>query len=418
VIPVDRMADPLLGSLDPDELELVLRPPGRMLPAAAYTDPGVLAWERREFLDGGWQCLGRTSGFGEGLTAPRSRVAVPLGAAHGSASLLLVRGDDGVLRGFHNSCRHRGHELLPCSSDAPGAGRARFLACPYHAWVYDLEGRLVRVPALDDGEAVALGAAVPAARAAHPDRDRLGLLPVPVAEWQGFVLVNLDGRAGPLAEHVAGLDGLLSAYGLADLVVAAGHDYQLAANWKLAVENYHECYHCPSIHPELCRVSSPDSGDNFGGPGRWIGGGMELEPGVRTMSLDGQGSGPYLPGLPEDRRNQVVYLQLFPNLLISLHPDYVMTHLLDPVTPDRTRVVCQWLFPPQASADDRFDPGYAVDFWDLTNRQDWAACESVQRALASPGFSPGPLSAWHEQVVGSSIAAIARAYLDSNGRAA
>jgi Rieske 2Fe-2S family protein len=206
------------------------------------------------------------------------------------------------------------------------------------------------------------------------------------------------------------MDELLAPYGLAGLTAAATHGYTIAANWKLAVENYHECYHCPAIHPELCRVTSPDSGLDCGGPGLWRGGHMELEPGVRTMSLDGSGNGPYLPGLPEALRDRVVYLQLFPGLLLSLHPDYVMVHRLRPTGPRSTWIECQWLFPADRPAD--FDPGYAVDFWDLTNRQDWAACESVQRGVASPGFRPGPLSAWHEHVVSGSIQHIARAYLD------
>jgi Rieske 2Fe-2S family protein len=398
------VTDPLLAALDPAAVEAALRPPGRMLPAAAYLDPGVLAWEQREFFDGGWVCLGRV----DHLAAPRSRAAV----RHGAASLLLVRAEDGVLRGFHNSCRHRGHELLPCGG--PETGRARFLACPYHAWVYDLEGRLVRVPAMADGEPAPLAATVPAARAGHPDAAELSLARVAVVEWQGFAFANLDGRAGPFPRWTEGLDRLLAPYGLPGLATAASHVYELDANWKLAVENYHECYHCPSIHPQLCRVSSPDSGDNCGGPGRWTGGRMLLADGARTMSLDGGGTGHLLPGLPGELHRQVVYLQLFPNLLISLHPDYVMTHRLEPLAPDRTRVECQWLFPPQPG----LDPSYAVDFWDLTNRQDWAACESVQRALHSPGFAPGPLSAWHEQVVAESIATVARAYLDSNGSAA
>jgi Rieske 2Fe-2S family protein len=108
----------------------------------------------------------------------------------------------------------------------------------------------------------------------------------------------------------------------------------------------------------------------------------------------------------------VLYVQVFPNLLISAHPDYVMTHLMEPIAAGRTRVVCEWLFPPEAATRAEFDPSYAVEFWDITNRQDWAACEGVQRGVASRGFRPGPLSPWHETVVAQSIAVVARAYLD------
>jgi Rieske 2Fe-2S family protein len=155
-------------------------------------------------------------------------------------------------------------------------------------------------------------------------------------------------------------------------------------------------------------VSPPHSGDNFAAAGLWAGGDMELADGAQTMSLTGASGGAFLRGLSGERLRRVVYLQLFPNLLLSLHPDYVMTHLLDPVAPDLTRVTCQWLFPPEASGA---DPAYAADFWDITNRQDWAACEGVQRGVSSRAFVPGPLSPTTEDAVFEAVAMVARAYL-------
>jgi Rieske 2Fe-2S family protein len=166
----------------------------------------------------------------------------------------------------------------------------------------------------------------------------------------------------------------------------------VAANWKVIHENYHECYHCSNIHPELCKVTPPDSGHDLVREGRWAGGSMDLRPHARTMSLTGASGGTPLRGLDDDLRRQVLYCGLFPNLLISLHPDYVLTHLLRPVGTDATAVECRWLFQPEDVARDDFDPGYAVEFWDLTNRQDWAAVESVQRGARSRGYRPGPLS--------------------------
>ncbi|GAA0432959.1 (2Fe-2S)-binding protein [Acrocarpospora corrugata] len=362
--------------LDLDAVRACLEPPGMMLPRDAYTSDDVLAWERRVVFGGGWVCAGRATTLG-----PRSRMAV----AVGDDSVLLVRDEDGTLRGFYNVCRHRGHELLPCGSSATG----RFIACPYHNWVYDLRGDLHRIP-----------------RAEPP---KLGLVPVPVVEWHGFVFVNASGDAPPIGDYLAGLEEIAAPYGMADLEVAASHDYELNANWKLAVENYHECYHCPAIHPELCRISPPDSGDNYRPAGLWAGGKMDLIEGAQTMSMDGaSGAGP-LPGITGDRLRIVEYVQLFPNLLLSMHPDYVMTHVLEPVSADRTRVTCQWLFPPGTT-----DVAYAVDFWDLTNRQDWSACEGVQRGVSSRGYRPGPFSA-DEDVTYQWIATMATAYL--TGRA-
>lgn len=371
--------------LDPDEIRACLKGTGTMLPAGAYTDEAVLAWERRVLLGGGWVCVGRSTDVAE----PRSRRAVPLD----TSAVLLVRGEDGVLRGFHNTCRHRAHELLPCGATASG----RFIACPYHGWTFDLDGSLHKVPAehrdgLDTGE--------------------YGLVPVAVAEWQGFVFVNADGSALPMATYFAGLDERLAPYGIDRLVVAAEHVYELEANWKLAIENYHECYHCPSIHPQLCRVSPPDSGEMYRSDGMWIGGNMELGDGVETMSVSGASPVGPMPGVTGAARREVLYLHLVPTMLLSPHPDYVLTHVLEPLTAGRTRIRCQWLFPPEVVARDGFDPAYAVQFWDITNKQDWTACESVQRGVRSAGYRPGPLSAASEDGVSQAIGVVARTYLD------
>jgi Rieske 2Fe-2S family protein len=372
--------------LDLDAVRRSLEGSGRMLPAAAYSDDAVLAWERRVLFGGGWVCVGRSAD----VAMPRSRRAVRVG----DDAVLLVRGETGVLRGFFNTCRHRGHELLECGASASG----RFITCPYHSWVYDLDGGLHKVPHEH--------------REAYAEGSDLSLVGARVAEWQGFILVNVDGAAAALERYTAGLDEILEPYELDRLVVAVSHEYELAANWKLAVENYQECYHCSTIHPELCRVSPPDSGSNYNPAGLWIGGSMTLVEGAQTMSLTGQSGSHPMRGVTGRQQRNVEYIQVWPNLLISAHPDYVMTHLLEPISAGRTHVVCQWLFPPESVQEDGFDPSYAVDFWDLTNRQDWAACEAVQRGITSRGYRPGPLSPDNEDATFQAIAVVARAYLD------
>src|SRR5829696_4405984 len=196
------------------------------------------------------------------------------------------------------------------------------------------------------------------------------------------------------------------------LVVAVRHDYEIAANWKILVENYHECYHCSFIHPELCEVSPPTSGgDNLEPEGAWIGGPMDLYEGVETMSLDGKSHAANLPHLAAGQDRTVHYFQLFPNLLISPHPDYVLTHRLQPLAPDRTHVECEWLFSREAVETEGFDPSYASDFWDITNGQDWTACESVQRGVSSRGYRRGPLSP-REDAVYQLITMVANGYLE------
>jgi glycine betaine catabolism A len=187
-------------------------------------------------------------------------------------------------------------------------------------------------------------------------------------------------------------------------------DLRRSRRWKVIAENYQECYHCTAIHPELSRVSPPTSGDNLDLAGQWMGGSMELVAGAETMSLSGRSGGAAIAGLSTRELRSVMYLVGYPNLLVSLHPDYVMTHLMTPLAVDRTRVECAWAFPREVAGQDAFDPSYAVEFWDLTNRQDWAACESVQRGLSSPHAKPGPLAP-NEDGVHQFVTRVARAYL-------
>jgi Rieske 2Fe-2S family protein len=382
-----RVPAPVPAPLPAAELERVLDPSGSgcMLPQAAYTSDAVLAWERTHFFGNTWVCAGRSSDLAE----PGERRAVRIG----DDAVLVVRGDDGAVRVFYNVCRHRGHELMACGATT----RRGAIHCPYHAWTYGLDGSLRATPRFD--------------APAGFDQNEFGLVPVRAEEWNGWVMVNVSGDAPPLAEYVGALDGIMAGYECDRLVVGASHEYTLGANWKLPLENYHECYHCPAIHPELCTVSPPQSGDNYRNqPGAFIGGTMDLEPHAETMSMSGRSGGAFFRSLDATLRRQVVYVNLFPNLLLSLHPDYVMTHRIEPVSPSESWVECQWLFPPEAVARDDFDPAYAVDFWDVTNRQDWNACEGVQRGVMSRGYRPGPFSE-AEDAVHQFVTYVARGYL-------
>ena len=376
----------LRAPLPVDEIEAALQPFGhsRMLPRLAYLDDAVLRWERQRFFDAGWICAGRA----DDLARPGAQTAVRLG----STSVLLTRDGAGALHALANICRHRGHELLACGAATVGG----VIRCPYHGWSYDLDGSLHLAPGFgDDGL----------------DTVASSLARLAATEWAGWVFVDVNGTTGPLPDHLGSLAGLVAPWDCKRLVVAATHRYELRANWKLVIENYHECYHCPMIHPELCRVSPSHSGRNYHGePGAWIGGEMELATGAETMSLDGRSGGGPVRGLDDRQRRHVLYVQVFPNLLLSLHPDYVMTHRVEPVTATTSHVECQWLFPPEVTARSGFDPSYAVDFWDLVNRQDWRATESVQRSMESPQFTPGPLGP-SEDAVYQFVTMVAAGYL-------
>ena len=165
------------------------------------------------------------------------------------------------------------------------------------------------------------------------DKSDYPLVAARVAEWHGWVFVNASGDAPALDEYVGNLDELVAPWEIERMFVAASHDYVINANWKTITENYHECYHCPSIHPALCVVTPVDSGANFPHDGMWVGGSMELKDFAQTMSISGESGGVRIRGLDERQAREVYYFGLFPNLLISLHPDYVMAHRFEPISP-------------------------------------------------------------------------------------
>ncbi len=373
--------------LDPAGLAAVLRPFGRstMLPVAAYFDPEVYRWEQRYFFGAGWTCVG----FSSELARPGDQRAEPTGAG----SALLTRDEDGVLHAFANSCRHRGHELLPCDNSAV---QRNSVVCPYHSWTYSLAGGLRFASGFSGTDGF--------------DGANWGLVELPAAEWHGLIFVDASGSAPPLADLLATLEQVVAPYEPERLVIGGRISYDVAANWKGICENYSECYHCPVIHPELCQVSPPKSGQSFFQEGPWTGGWMDLRDGMDTMSLDGRSLGVPLRGLDAAARRIISYATLFPNVLLSMHPDYVMTHRLTPRAADRTTVECTWAFAPEALERPGFDPGYAVEFWDITNQQDFLASESVQRGLASEHARPGPLAP-NEDTVYQLETMLARGYL-------
>lgn len=361
-------------------LSEVVKPFGesRTLPATAYTSTAVFDWDLEHFFDEAWVCVGREEELAAGSVTERRA---------GKESILLSSPGDGQLAAHFNVCRHRGHELLS------GGERALSLSCPYHGWSYRLDGTLRSAPRFGD----------------TIEASDFELIPVRLEVWEGWVFVNVAGDAPELANYLGNLADLVGPYRPAELRIGARLAYEPAANWKLLCENYHECYHCSVIHPELCEVTPPDSGTNLSPTGAWIGGTMDLRPGVDTMSFDGSSPLEPLPGLDPFRKRTVGYFGGFPNLFLSLHPDYVMTHRLEPLAPGATRIVCEFLFPAEQVADSGFDVGFATEFWDLVNRQDWAACEAVQRGAASKGHRAGPLAP-NEDAVYQFLALVGRSY--------
>lgn len=376
--------------LSMDALAQCLKPFGesRMLPRAAYVDDAMLDWERKYMFEAGWVCAGRTSI----VNTPNSQAAIQVGRR----GVLLTRDDKNQLHAFENICRHRGHELLACGTQT----KQEKIVCPYHAWCYDSDGSFFHAREMDT-----IKNAVPA---------DLGLLPIRSTEWGGWLFLNFSGNAAPFSEYIGSLDTLVKNWHCERLAVGASHDYELQANWKVAIENYHECYHCSMIHPALCKVSPPESGGIYSGEhGLFTGGWQTLAEHADTMSFDGKSTVEPFATLTQAQRREIHYITLFPNFLISLHPDFVMTHRLEPISPGKTHVECQWLFAPEAAKKPDFDPSFAVNFWDTTNKEDWGAVESVQRGLASEKFIPGILS-MEEESVYQFVHLVASAYMQKS----
>ncbi len=209
--------------------------------------------------------------------------------------------------------------------------------------------------------------------------------------WEGFIFVNLAEEPPPLDEVFAPLAGKFTHWNLPHLRSGRRIEYDVRANWKLIFENYSECYHCPGVHPMLSRVSPYDSAENDLTAGPFLGGFMKISKGA-SLTMSGQTCALPVGEISAEDHARVFYYSIFPNMLLSLHPDYVLVHQLWPEAPDRTRILCDWFFHPTAFARDDFRPDDAVEFWDVTNKQDWHVCELSQLGVASRAYRPGPYS--------------------------
>jgi len=334
------------------------------LPARYYTNPELFQEEVERFFCQTWVCAGRS----DQIPNPGDYFLREIAGE----SILLTRDEDRSVRAFFNVCRHRGTRIC-----AENEGRfARRIQCGYHGWTYGLDGRLLGAPHMHEGFC----------------REDHGLNPVQASCWDGHIFINLDENASQLATQLADLPQKFAHWEMANLRLYKRIQYSVHANWKLIVLNYNECLHCPVLHPALSAITDYLSGDNDSPHGSYIGGSMEFQRGAETMSKDGKRRRAYLPRLTAEERSKVHYYAVFPNLFLSLHPDYVMTHTLWPRTVDHTDIVCEWHFHPAEMAKSDFVGDDAVEFWDMTNREDWRISELSQAGIRSRAYKPGPYS--------------------------
>jgi Rieske 2Fe-2S family protein len=196
----------------------------------------------------------------------------------------------------------------------------------------------------------------------------------------------------PFTEHLAGLDRKFLPWRMEELQMVERRVYHLKANWKLIIQNYSECLHCPIVHPLLQKHSHYMSGDNEPPQPTYLGGRMDLREGVQSLTMSGVTSRCPLPGLSSDDQHRVYYYCLLPNFFLNLHPDYMLTFTLWPRAADQTEIICEWHFHPDEIRKPGFDPKDAIDFWEITNRQDWELSDMAQIGISSKGYQPGPYS--------------------------
>ena len=352
------------------------------LPGEYYTSDAIFASEEERIFARRWLCAGRA----DAVAAPGDYRLMNVGRE----SLIVVRGRDGQARALFNVCRHRGTRL--CAE--PAGHFAGGIQCPYHAWTYGLDGTLLAAPHMAD---------VPwFEKSEHP------LVPAPLAEWEGFLFVNLSREAPPIDDALSPLLGRFAPWRLPLLRTARTIEYDVAANWKLIFQNFSECYHCPPVHPALSKLSHYRSGANNLRDGAILGGYMTITAPGGSVTTSGRMCGAPLGEIAGEELQRVYYYSIFPSAFLTIQPDFAMATRLSPVSAARTRVVCDFLFAPESLASPGFDPEDGIGIWDVTNRQDWRMCELAQQGVSSRAYTPGVYS--REE---SLLAAFDREYLAS-----
>jgi phenylpropionate dioxygenase-like ring-hydroxylating dioxygenase large terminal subunit len=355
-------------------------PPGittaRTLPAAWYADDTFFRLELERVFRSGWVCAGVTDELPERKHWTASTV--------GGLPVLLVRDGDGTLRGFLNVCRHRASPL--CDDGASGGGS--LIRCPYHAWLYRLDGTLARASGVGDPEGF--------------DATDFALKPVGVAEWRRTLWINIGEAAatldlGPLADAVSAfpMESL-------QLVVAESHVRQF--NWKVLLENYSENYHTPFVHPEIDTSSSEDYPMVSDGPvlyawDRHLRPSADRDEQIRSTLLPGEPGWDELATAAADRPYDVGnYLTVWPNAMLNIFPDAALVMWMEPLTATTTRVERRLYLSEQRAAEAEAASAIVATHA-LVHQQDVDICERVQRSHTAGLDADGVLATVEERGV-------------------
>lgn len=382
--------------MDQDKLRHLLdsRRKWHSLPQAFYVDREIFEFEQEAIFGHSWAMIG--------FEAQLDKVGAYIATKIGNTPVLVLRTSNGTIRGFHNSCRHRGAQI--CET---GSGKVARLTCPYHQWTYDLSGRLLA--------AARMGSDFD--KAAH------GLRPVQVEVAAGCIYACLTEDVPDFAPFRAALEAALAPYGLRETRVAHVARITENANWKLVVENGRECYHCAACHPELQRVFPASIADlalyNENGSeselmntlrelgmgceaaeGDWwqVGRFLFME-GVVSFSLDGK---PLVSKLLCDINGGnlgSLRWAIEPNNFCHVAGDMAITVNMNPLDVTTTEVTATWFVHKDAVEGVDYDVDRLIHVWDQTNLQDRDLAENNQRGVNGAGYVPGPYSPHSETYV-------------------
>jgi len=349
------------------------------LSGAFYTDPRIFALEQANIFERMWFAAVRASD----IPTPGSFRTVQVGRE----SVIVSRNRRGEVRAFLNVCRHRGARV--CDELTTGTVKRAF-QCPYHAWTYDLDGKLVAAPNLTK----------------MPDVDRVefGLRGLPVRDWLGYVWVSLADEPPSFDETVMqevvdrlGEVSNLDHYDVAGLSVGRRIVYDVRANWKLIIENFMECYHCATIHPELTEVL-PEFADGYAAQ-YYVNHGAEFGEGVQGFTVDGSEGVDLLPGIDPEQDRKYYAITIKPQVFVNMVPDHIILHRMFPMAVDRTVVECDWLFLPHVVESGK-DVSRSVELFDRVNLQDFEACERTQPSMSSRMYTDGGVLVPSEHHIG------------------
>ena len=348
------------------------------LPGSAYTDPAIFQIEQQNIFERMWFCAVRSADLPDAGNFRTVQI--------GRESVLVTRSRDGALRAFLNICRHRGAKL--CVEET-GTVKRNF-QCPYHAWTYGLDGKLVAAPNLTS----------------MPDVDRVeyGLRKVHLREWLGYAWLSLADEPASfeqtvqqdVRERLGDLDAIGN-YQVSELELGRRITYDVKANWKLIIENFMECYHCATIHPELTEVL-PEFADGYAAQ-YYVGHGAVFGEEIKGFTIDGSEGFDNLSGVASDQERRYYAITVRPQVFINLVPDHVIVHRMFPLAADRTVVECDWLYAKDVVATGK-DVSRSVELFHRVNEQDFEACERCQPAMSSRAYAQGGVLVPSEHHIG------------------